>query len=410
MISKLGLEQIRNIDGKEFAKVKVVSVIIPIYKGNKYLKNLIAMMEHNWIYANQNDKIDIELILVNDFPEEKLCIRPEWLRNIRMTELTNDRNSGIHFSRVNGLLHSKGEWVLFLDQDDWISPIYIREQMSAIGSHDAWICNGKYRSECIYKNGSALAGAVDRREYINGCNRIVSPGQVLLKRSAIPKEWLENIMEINGADDYFLWILMFKNNCKFGIYDKVLYWHQETEDNTSADYDKMDASVYEMLDKLLSLRYLSEAEAERIRSRRITAVPNEMFSPEELWKEQNYKSMLNLWLTLRERRISVTGYLKTRKISDVAIYGYGMFGKHLYYELKDSEIEVKYILDRSESVHIDGVEKVKLGDTIKGVDAIIVTPFMEIVQIRGELKKYYSCEVISLRTILLNADCELMSV
>ena len=44
--------------------------------------------------------------------------------------------------------------------------------------------------------------------FIQEYNLIVSPGQVLIKRKSIPQLWLSKIMYRNGADDYFLWIVM----------------------------------------------------------------------------------------------------------------------------------------------------------------------------------------------------------
>ena len=386
-----------------------VSVIVPIYKGNSYLKQIIDMIEQNRKHANQDSKVDVELILINDFPEEKLCYSQEWGTNIQIIELCNEVNRGIHFSRVHGFIQSSGEYVLFLDQDDEISPIFLKEQLGAIGELDAMICNGKNRSSLIYKSRFELERAVNSEEYINHRDWIVSPGQVLIKRSAVPKEWLENIMYKNGADDYYLWILMFKKGRKFGIQDKVLFWHQITDVNTSNDIMKMDESVYEMLQILVKMECLTEGEAESIRKGRISVASDETVSMQMYQKEKSYKAALNLWMTLREREISVVNYLEHKGFINVAIYGYGMFGKHLYHELKKSVINVKYIIDKNADINLDNIEKIILGECMEDIDVIIVTPYMEFEEINDELKEYYSCQIISIQTLLLNADYEFIS-
>ena len=212
---------------------KKISVIIPIYKGNSFIPNLTYMLEENWRIANKTETVDIEMILVNDFPTEKLEIKKQWVQNISYIEISNIQNCGIHFSRVQGLLQSSGDYILFLDQDDRISPIYIREQMAALGDADAIICNGKNLNSLVYTSSEDLSKAVDEKEYREGTNWIVSPGQVILKKAAIPKEWIDNILLKNGADDYFLWILMLCKNKKMMIHNKVLYWHFISDINTS---------------------------------------------------------------------------------------------------------------------------------------------------------------------------------
>ncbi len=57
--------------------------------------------------------------------------------------------------------------------------------------------------------------ALTLNAYIFGHNRIVSPGHCMIKKTSIPIEWKQNIMEVNGSDDLFLWILMFSKGSIF---------------------------------------------------------------------------------------------------------------------------------------------------------------------------------------------------
>lgn len=391
-------------------KMKRISVIIPIYKGNSYIPNLICMLEDNWKHANETESIEIELVLVNDFPTEKIKVEKQWVKNILWKEVTNEQNRGIHFSRVHGLLRSSGSIILFLDQDDIISPVYVREQIKALGNYDAIICNGKNCSRLIYENAMELRRAIQGEEYKNGYNWIVSPGQVLLKREAIPEEWIDNILDTNGGDDYFLWAMMFCKSSKIGIHDKVLYWHLITDENTSNNKAEMNKSVFQMVDRMRAMGYLSKEEEEKIKEKRINNVLQRTFSIEDYEKERNYKQLLELWMTLREKNISVNQYFEKRIFKRIAIYGVGIFGRHLYYELKNSTIEVECFIDQNSKGELEGVEIIMPGKQIKSVDVIVVTPFMEYVKIRDSLRKFYSCEIISINSVLQNADCELQEM
>ncbi len=390
--------------------MKKVSIVIPIYKGCNYIPNLIRILEDNWRFANMVEPVQIEGVLINDFPQKKIDINSIRTENISLIISENEQNFGIHFSRVQGLLRASGSYIVFLDQDDIISPVYIREQMRELKDYDAIICNGKNRNQVIYRSESELARAVNELEYRNGENRIVSPGQVLVRRDAIPEEWLEYILKRNGADDYYLWLLMFFKKRKMGIHDKVLYWHMITEENTSSDFEEMNNSVFEMATQVRRLGVLTQREEARIREGRILPQKGEEdITNEKYQKERKYKKILELWMRLRDQKISVSHFFVQKNIKTVAIYGAGILGKHLYYELQDSEIQVACFLDKNTNKAIEQKKCLAPGETMESVDAIIVTPLMEYKEIQKGLAEYYSCAIISIETVLLNADCGLMT-
>ena len=72
--------------------MKIVSVIVPIYKGNRYIQDLIYMLEENWKFANAVDSMEIELVIINDFPTEKMIVDQQWIKNISCVQIVNKRN------------------------------------------------------------------------------------------------------------------------------------------------------------------------------------------------------------------------------------------------------------------------------------------------------------------------------
>lgn len=366
------------------------------------------MLEENWSSLNEIERADIEMVLVNDFPIEKLEIKRQWIQNISYVEISNRQNGGIHFSRVQGLSRASGEYILFLDQDDKISPVYMREQMAALKDADAIICNGKNRNSLIYRNSGELERAVDKEEYRRGDNRIISPGQVLLRRSAIPEEWVSNILLKNGADDYFLWMLMLCKNKKMSVHNKVLYWHFISDINTSKNTDEMDNSVFEMLSKMRDFDFLTSDEEKKIRQIRNGAKSSEILSDEKYRKEKCYRQILDMWMTLKDRGVTVAAFFNNMGIKKVAIYGGGILGKHLYYELNGTDIKVTCFLDRNRKADVSGIKTIIPGEPLEDVDVIVITPIMEYEKIRDTLRGQYHVDMISIETVIYNADCELM--
>lgn len=226
-----------------------ISIITPIYYGNKFINNYIKMIS----LACEN-KENVEVILVNDSPEEKIKYNDELIKNFKLRIIENEKNMGIQRSRINGLIHAKGKYILFLDQDDEISPNCLKSQYELVDGYDIVIGNGYYedRNEKhkIYNNNFSLKFSFKKRSMLKARNFIISPGQCLIKKDSISQYWINNSLTNNGADDYFLWLLMINNSAKINYNRGYVYTHSYTGQNLSLDNDKMYKSQLNMLDLL----------------------------------------------------------------------------------------------------------------------------------------------------------------
>lgn len=249
-----------------------ISVITPVYKGQKYLDKLVNMISKNVkLLKQQHPNIEVELIFVNDYPELPLRFFEEKGTNFRIVFMENIKNEGIHQSRVNGLERATGKFIYFLDQDDEIADNCLLSQFGQIKDADVIVANGyrKFpdRNELLYSRNLALKLARKERMYIYGTDMILSPGQCLIKKTAIPDQWKENIMKVNGCDDLFLWLLMFQTECKFVLNQDRLYYHTETEDNFSASSENMTDSFEDMCDILESANLIDNWKVRILRRR-----------------------------------------------------------------------------------------------------------------------------------------------
>ena len=69
------------------------------------------------------------MIFVNDCPEEDVFIDGSYQTDEPEIRLVQHKcNMGIHASRVDGAREARGEWIVFLDQDDEIEPEYYIKQ------------------------------------------------------------------------------------------------------------------------------------------------------------------------------------------------------------------------------------------------------------------------------------------
>lgn len=228
-----------------------ISVITPLYNGKKYIPDIIGMLRQNLKMCNI--KLDIELILINDSPDETISKDDDVLHveEFKVVLLTNTENMGIHYSRVRGLKHAVGQYIVFFDQDDRIEDNYFCSQIKHIRNADVVVANGIAQCpnyEKILYRYQIMQWTVKHLWFYAKFNcRIISPGQCLIKRDSIPSIWKENILRNNGADDYFLWLVMLSHKKQFAINRKRVYTHVYTAVNVSGNSKTMHNSVEEML-------------------------------------------------------------------------------------------------------------------------------------------------------------------
>lgn len=93
----------------------MVSVIIPVYNVEKYIARCLESVI-NQTYSN------LEIIVVNDAtPDNSMAIVEEYAaKDNRIRIVNNPRNMGLMMTRKNGYTVSKGDYLTFVDSDDYI--------------------------------------------------------------------------------------------------------------------------------------------------------------------------------------------------------------------------------------------------------------------------------------------------
>lgn len=228
----------------------ILTVIVPIYKGEKYVCVVEKMVREALLIAGIFDKS--ELIFINDYPKEHINSNSSWYR-----VYNNEKNIGIHASRIKGLENALGQFIHFLDQDDVISKSFYKEQLKVIGNKDIAVANAILENDkgsfLEYRN--CFEWMLVRRPLMYGLigSRIVSPGQCIVRFKSIPLMWTKKAIKKNGADDLMLWLAMFAEGRKIKLNKKTLYKHSHTGSNLSLEEDKMLESMKEMSKRLIDV-------------------------------------------------------------------------------------------------------------------------------------------------------------
>ena len=112
----------------------IISTIIPIYKVEKYLQTCIESV------VNQTIK-DLEIILVDDgSPDYCPEICDAWAQKDSRIKVIHKENGGLSDARNAGLDIAQGEYISFVDSDDWIAPNMYEIMLEVIEKEHADIC------------------------------------------------------------------------------------------------------------------------------------------------------------------------------------------------------------------------------------------------------------------------------
>ncbi len=141
------------------------SVIVPIYKVEKYLKCCVDSI------LTQSFS-DFELILVDDgSPDNCPKICDDYAKQDERVKVVHKQNGGLVSARKAGLKVAKGDFIVNIDGDDYIKQGYLEEFAKAINEYDADVACVSFVEECEgvekeSKDFDGLEGFYDKERQI----------------------------------------------------------------------------------------------------------------------------------------------------------------------------------------------------------------------------------------------------
>lgn len=231
-----------------------ISVIVPIYNASKYLHRCIDSII-NQTYTH------LEIILINDGSTDNsgsICY--EYAQKDNRIIVIDKENSGVSSARNTGLDIATGDYIAFVDADDFIAPIMYENllKLSKSNDSDIAICNYQYGD---YKNEDSEK--IISYNNVEACRKMLFSNRLGLGISTAPVDKLYKatlfkdvrfLESCHYAEDLLICFELFLKAKKLTKQDSTYYNYIRSESSTVlAKYNLKKTSETLAYEKILSL-------------------------------------------------------------------------------------------------------------------------------------------------------------
>lgn len=234
--------------------MKKVSIIIPVYNAEKTIEKCISSI------LKQTYK-DYELLLIDDGSTDnslKVIKKYSKYKNIR---ILNQENHGVAYTRNRGIKEATGDYIMFIDNDDFIDSDYIEQHITAILKENSDIVISGYRRINIENK---ILHEEKLRDTYWARFIIITPWARMFRKDFLLKNNIEFLSYGIGEDIYFN-LLAYSFAPKITILNYVGYnWFFNTKSVSNTNHKGLNKKIdnlvlldkvikkYDVLDEYLS--------------------------------------------------------------------------------------------------------------------------------------------------------------
>lgn len=225
-------------------KQPVVSVLLPVYNGAKYLRSAIdSILKQSFV--------DYEIIIINDGSLDDSQEIIDSFSDSRIQNVLHTANLGLIASLNEGLSLSRGEYIARMDQDDISLPSRLDKQLSCLKNNPDTALVG------------SLAAVIDVAGNVQDIQPVpIHPkdielgltikncfihGSVMINKKVIPKEMLFYPTEYIHAEDYAFWLKLKKQGYAMQNIPEALYYWRSHNSSISKRANVEQQSAFQKL-------------------------------------------------------------------------------------------------------------------------------------------------------------------
>ena len=227
-----------------------VSIIVPVYRVEEYLDrcldSIIAQTFTDW-----------ECILIDDgSPDNSGKICDEYARIDDRFVVIHQNNAGVSAARNAGLNIARGEYITFVDSDDWVKNNFLYEQYNDIISDDYDVCVCGFANNGIKKN-KKLNVFQAKKNLFTPKGFLGYPWLKIIKYQRIINHRFDTSITYCEDTDFFYRLF---SDCKKILWtDKPLYYYENNPNSVTRGI----GFTYQVLSKFNTIDTLYNAEKNR---------------------------------------------------------------------------------------------------------------------------------------------------
>ncbi|MCI9559026.1 glycosyltransferase family 2 protein [Candidatus Ventrimonas sp. KK005] len=399
----------------------MISIIMPTY-------NRAYIIERAIQSVIQQTYKDWELIIVDDASDDhtKDVVMKYLSYNIQY--YVNSINKGANLSRNIGVQYSKGEYLAFLDSDNYWPKERLELQLKIVKEH----CNkrcffyGKVKildekNEQTVPNKNLTWNELKKIELYDN---VVDMNTIMISKSLfLESGGFDNEMPRLQDWEFVLRLLYVLQIEGIGC-ESCLSFNEIQENSIGRDHSKFEKAIFILYKKymckymktgdlfhyLYRFMYnpkLEKDQIQRIISKMALKNPDLLFVTLEQLQEkenetnQNYdmENLLYLWhmknLESNEGTLFSKYFNKDSDLKTIAIYGLGKLGTLFYNEIKRLPVHIKYGIDR-EKKSFDSIIIKRVDEKLDDVDCVVVAILKNCKHIKEQLEEIYPGRVVTL--------------
>ena len=230
----------------------LISVIVPVYNVGEYLSRCVDSILKQ-TYSN------LEIILVDDgSTDDSGHICDTYIPRDSRIRVIHKKNGGLSSARNAGIEKAKGEYLSFIDSDDYIHPEFYERLYTAIMENDAdvAVCNFKQvahgtETDTGERKVSKFVGkqSIMDNFYNSNCAASVVAWNKLYKRSVFGQ--LRYKPGIIHEDEELTYRILYSSNCAVYLSDTLYYYYVRENSITMKPYAQRNLQMFDVLKSII---------------------------------------------------------------------------------------------------------------------------------------------------------------
>ena len=242
-----------------------LTIIIPVYNTAKYIADCLSS-----IFNYQKEHVFFEVIIIDDGSTDNSAdIISSFCASYSNLHYYYQENQGVSVARMNGVSHAQGDYIWFVDSDDYLIPNALEVLIKTMGSNpstDVFVAPMHLtfedgREEFDTQHLDKEYDTIGKDLLMENNLFSIGPPQFIVKRSLFEYNWLYFPTGVRFEDEYYSRILKY-HATHFHVLKQSLYVYRQWNGSHMNSISMSDATdvitIYQHLDRFANEEVSSE--------------------------------------------------------------------------------------------------------------------------------------------------------